>query len=153
MAKHAQSISREKKLAREEQERAIAHAIQAYRIKLVKPDAEWKPLKTLCREVAEEWRENGKPVVQKAAEEEAVALETRWQERDERACRKAYKEELTQWEAEWAKAKVEKWRQMWIKPKLGKLEALLPKPTIVHVDEEAAEESESDDGEDGEDNC
>ncbi|KAG1730737.1 hypothetical protein EDB19DRAFT_1601382, partial [Suillus lakei] len=84
---------------------------------------------------------------QKAAEEEAAALETCRQERDEQvnlmkiwkeddmkrlerneACRKAYKEELTQWEAERAKAKVEKRCPMWIKPKLGKLEAPLPKP-------------------------
>jgi hypothetical protein len=53
-----------RKLAREEQERAIHHAMQAYTAELLKSDAERKPLKTLCREVAEKWRENGKPVVE-----------------------------------------------------------------------------------------
>jgi hypothetical protein len=106
---------------------------------------------------------------QKAAEVEAAALETHWQERDERAnlmkvwkeddakwlernkaWRQVYKEELAQWEAEQMKGKAEKWHPTWVKPKLGKLKAPLPKPTIVHVDEEA-EETKSD-GEDGEDN-
>ncbi|KAG2060564.1 hypothetical protein BDR06DRAFT_872059 [Suillus hirtellus] len=103
---------------------------------------------------------------QKAAEEEAVALETHRQERDERANlmkvwkednakwlerneahRQVYKEELTQWEAEQTKAKMEKWCPMWVKPKLGKLKTPLPKPMIIHVDEEA-EETKSEDSED-----
>jgi hypothetical protein len=59
MAKHAQSVSMKKRLASHEREKAIAHAMEAYKAELQKPEKERKPLKTICCEAAEEWREKG----------------------------------------------------------------------------------------------
>jgi hypothetical protein len=59
MAKHAQSVLMKKQLTSREQEKAIAHAMEAYKAKLQKPEMEQKPLKTICQEAVEEWREKG----------------------------------------------------------------------------------------------
>ncbi|KAG2361619.1 hypothetical protein BDR07DRAFT_1286767 [Suillus spraguei] len=51
-----------KHLASQERERAIAHAMEVYTAQLQKPKMEQKPLKTICSEVAEEWKEKGQCV-------------------------------------------------------------------------------------------